>query len=83
LSVSPMLLRFLYHGVLAHQHDTLTAHGLANLVHLLGRDIVDTNDEDAAVLLEQVLKFVKVLTLVSGFAPHIVDAVQVTVVLRR
>ena len=33
--------RLSYHGVLAHQDNTLTAEGVSNLVHLLGADIVD------------------------------------------
>lgn len=66
-----------YHGVLAHQDDTLTAHGLTNLVHLLRRDIVDADNEDAAVLLEERLQLVEVLALGPGLvaAPHIVGAV--------
>lgn len=43
------------HGVLAHQNDTIATERLADLVHLLGRDIVDGDDEDALVLLEEVL----------------------------
>jgi hypothetical protein len=42
--------RFSYHGVLAHQDNTLTTKGMSNLVHLLGADIVDGDDEDALVL---------------------------------
>lgn len=40
------------HGVLAHEDDTLAAERLTDLVHLLRRDIVDGDDEDALVLLE-------------------------------
>jgi hypothetical protein len=60
-----------YHGVLAHQDNTLTAEGLTNLVHLLRRDIVDRDDEDGPVLLQQALQLVEVAGLVSRFAPHI------------
>ena len=59
-----------YHGVLAHQDDTLAAEGLTNLVHLLRRDIVDGDDEDGTVLLEQALELVEVAGLVSALAPH-------------
>lgn len=59
-----------YHGVLAHQDDTLAAEGLTNLVHLLRRDIVDGDDEDRLVLLEQALELVEVAGLVSALAPH-------------
>lgn len=52
-----------YHSVLAHQDDTLTAHGDTDLVHLLGRDIVDGDDEDGLVLLEQALELVEVAGL--------------------
>lgn len=63
-----------YHGVLAHQNDTLTAHGLADLVHLLRGDIVDRDDEDRLVLLQQPFQFVKVSCLVPCLAPHSVCA---------
>jgi hypothetical protein len=59
------------HGVLAHQDDALAAEGLANLVHLLRRDIVDGDDEDGLVLLQQALQLVEVAGLVSRLAPHI------------
>jgi hypothetical protein len=64
-----------YHSILPHQHDTLTAQALANLVHLLGGDIVDGNDEDAVVLLEKPFELVEVAGLVCGLAPHSVCAV--------
>merc|ERR1712072_167360 len=63
------------HGVLTHQYDTLTTEGLTDLVHLLGRDIVDLDDEDGLVLLEEVLQLVEVAGLCCRFAPHSVDAV--------
>ena len=69
------LLVFAYHGVLAHQHDTLPAQALPDLVHLLRGDIVDGDDEDALVLLEQSLELVEVLGLFRGLAPHSVGAV--------
>lgn len=40
-------------------------------MHLLGRDIVDADDEDGLVLLEQALELVEVAGLVCGFAPHV------------
>ena len=43
------------HGVLAHQDDTLSTEGDADLVHLLGRDIVDGDDEDGLVSLKESL----------------------------
>jgi hypothetical protein len=53
-----------YHGVLAHQDNTLATEGLTDLVHLLGADIVDGDDEDARVLLEEALELVEVAGLV-------------------
>lgn len=44
---------------------------MANLVHLLRRDIVDFDDEDGLVLLEQALELVEVAGLVCRLAPHI------------
>jgi len=38
-------------------------------VHLLGADIVDTNDEDTLVLLEKSLELIEVAGLVLGSAP--------------
>ena len=64
-----------HHGVLAHQHDALAAQRVTDLVHLLRRDIVHLNNENALVLLQQPLKLVKVSSLVRGSAPHIVCAV--------
>lgn len=40
-------------------------------MHLLGRDIVDGDDEDGLVVLEQALELVEVAGLVRGLAPHI------------
>jgi len=60
-----------YHGVLAHQDNAITTESLANLVHLLRRDIVDADDEDGLVLFQQALQLVEVPGLVSSFAPHI------------
>jgi hypothetical protein len=59
-----------YHGVLAHQDNTLASESMSDLVHLLRADIVDLNDEDGLVLLEQALELVEVLRLVAGFGPH-------------
>lgn len=59
------------HGVLAHQDDTLAAESLTNLVHLLGGDIVNLDDEDATVLLEKALQLIEVAGLVCALAPHI------------
>jgi len=52
------------HGVLSHQDDTLTTEGLSDLVHLLGADIVNANDEDAVVLFKETLELVEVAGLV-------------------
>lgn len=60
-----------YHGVLSHQDDTFAAERLSDLVHLLGADIVDADDENALVLLKKGLKLVEVASLVLGSAPHI------------
>ena len=40
-------------------------------MHLLGRDIVDGDDEDGLVVLQQALQLVEVPSLVRGFAPHV------------
>lgn len=48
------------HGVLAHQDDTLATERLTNLVHLLGGDIVDGDNEDGLVLLDEALELLKV-----------------------
>ena len=60
------------HGVLSHENDTLAAERLADLVHLLGRDIVDGDNEDALVLLEESLELLKVSGLEFFLAPHCV-----------
>jgi len=60
------------HGVLSHENDTLAAERLADLVHLLGRDIVDGDDEDALVLLEELLELLEVSGLGFFLAPHCV-----------
>jgi hypothetical protein len=39
-----------HHGVLSHQDNTLATEGLPDLVHLLGGDIVDGDNENAFVL---------------------------------
>lgn len=59
-----------YHGVLSHENDTLTTEGLSDLVHLLGADIVDGDDEDRLVLLQQAPELLEINGLVSS-APHI------------
>jgi hypothetical protein len=66
-----LLVDFTYHGVLAHQDDSLTTEGVSDLVHLLRGDIVDGDDEDGAVLFEQALELVEVAGFVSSLAPHI------------
>lgn len=60
------------HGVLSHEDDTLAAQRLADLVHLLRRDIVDGDDEDALVLLEERLELLEVSGLGFFLAPHCV-----------
>jgi hypothetical protein len=52
------------HGVLAHQNNTLTTEGVSDLVHLLGADIVNADDEDGLVLFEKGLELVEVAGLV-------------------
>ena len=59
-----------YHGVLAHQDNTLASKSHSDLVHLLRADIVDFDDEDGVVLLQQALELVEVAGLVSSLAPH-------------
>jgi hypothetical protein len=60
-----------YHGVLAHQNDTLTTEGMSDLVHLLGADIVNADDEDGLIFFEEALQLVEIAGLVFGSAPHI------------
>ncbi|KAI9166980.1 tRNA (guanine-N(7)-)-methyltransferase non-catalytic subunit trm82 [Paramyrothecium foliicola] len=59
-----------YHGVLAHQDNSLTTEGVSDLVHLLRADIVDGDDENGLVVLQQALQLVEVAGLVLA-APHI------------
>lgn len=66
-----------YHGVLAHQNDSLSAKSATNLVHLLGADIVNADNENALVLLEEALELVEVAGLVFGLAPHIFFSLKV------
>lgn len=60
-----------YHGVLAHQDNTLATETQTNLVHLLRADIVDTDNENRLVLVEQALKLVEVSGLGRRLAPHV------------
>jgi hypothetical protein len=53
-----------HHSVLAHQDDTLASESMSDLVHLLGADIVNTDDEDRLVLFEEALELVEVAGLV-------------------
>ena len=73
-------LTWTYHGVLAHKHHASylpsAPQTLAYLVHLLGANIVDSDDEDRLVLLKQSLQLVKVNGFVGGLAPHICFDIQ-------
>jgi hypothetical protein len=60
------------HGVFAHEHNTLAAERLTDLVHLLRRDIVDGDDEDALILFEERLELLEVSGLGFFLAPHCV-----------
>lgn len=53
-----------HHSVLAHQDNTLSAEGASDFMHLLGADIIDTDDEDRFVLLQQALELIEVAGLV-------------------
>jgi hypothetical protein len=44
------------HGVLSHQDNSLTTEGLTDLVHLVGTDIVNIDNEDGLVLFKKSLK---------------------------
>lgn len=48
------------HGVLTHQNDSLTTEGLTNLVHLVGTNIVNIDNEDGLVLFEESLELKEV-----------------------
>ena len=66
------------HSVLAHKDHSFSAQGLADLVHLLGADIVDADDEDRLVFVEKCLELVKVDSLGSLFsAPHVFFGVKI------
>ena len=54
-----------HHGVLSHQDNTLTSEGVPDFVHLLGADIVDTDDEDGVVLFKEALELLEVARLVA------------------
>ena len=58
------------HGVLTHQDSGLTSQGLSGLVHLLGRDIVDTNNEDRLVFGQQLLQLSEVLHFLVTSSTH-------------
>jgi hypothetical protein len=53
-----------YHGVLAHQDNTLATERVTNLVHLLRADIVDGDNENAPVLVEEALELIEIAGLV-------------------
>ena len=59
-----------YHGVLAHEDNTLATETQTNLVHLLRADIVNADNEDGLVLVEKVLQLLEVSCLGFGLAPH-------------
>lgn len=44
------------HGVLAHHNDTLSTESNTDLVHLVGSDIVDVDDEDGSCIVPLVLQ---------------------------
>lgn len=58
------------HGVLTHENDGTSTESLSDLVHLLGRDIVDTNKEDALVVLKKSTELGEVFDFLSGSASH-------------
>lgn len=60
-----------YHGVLAHQDNTLTTEGDTDLVHLLRADIVNTDDEHGLVIVKKALELIEVSGLGLGLAPHV------------
>lgn len=60
-----------YHGVLAHQDDSLTTEGVADLVHLLRADIVDGDNENGPILIEKALQLLEVSGLGHRLAPHV------------
>ncbi|GMR33482.1 hypothetical protein PMAYCL1PPCAC_03677, partial [Pristionchus mayeri] len=55
------------HGVLSHQNDGMIAHGVTDLLHLLGSDIVDTDDEALGVLIEELADLGEVVRLPGRF----------------
>ncbi|GMT02931.1 hypothetical protein PENTCL1PPCAC_25105, partial [Pristionchus entomophagus] len=51
------------HGVLSHQNDELTTHGVTDLLHLLGSDIVHADDEALGELIEKLANLGEVVGL--------------------
>jgi hypothetical protein len=60
-----------HHGILAHKDDTLPTETQPDLMHLLGADIVDGDDENRIIRFEHTLKLIKVSSLVCVLAPHV------------
>lgn len=58
------------HSVLAHEHDTFSSEGLSDQVELLGRDVVNVDDEDGWVLLDQSLELDEVDLLLGSCSTH-------------
>lgn len=53
----------LHHGVLAHEDDGIAAEALADVLELVGADIIGADDEDLRVLAEESAEFLVVLGL--------------------
>lgn len=60
-----------YHSVLAHKHNSISSQAGPNLVHLLGADIVNCDNENRLVFLQQPLELIEVAGLVGSLAPHV------------
>jgi hypothetical protein len=64
-------------GVLSHEHDGLAAQGETNLLHLVGADVVDSDDEHILVLGDSILQLHHELLLANTTLRHVdLDAIR-------
>jgi len=59
------------HSIFTHQDDAFTAEGDTNLVHLVGTNVVDIDDEDGGVLDDELLELLKIELLLSTSSTHV------------
>lgn len=56
----------LHHGVLAHEHHGVATQTLANVLELVGSDVVGRHNQDLAVLVQQLAQLPIVRDLLVG-----------------